>query len=46
LKDHTLLGFGRPAEVLTGPLLTRVYETPLVVDANPISGNPRVTPRI
>lgn len=46
LKDHTLLGFGTPADVLTGPLLTQVYETPLVVDANPLSGNPRVTPRI
>ena len=43
LKDGKLLACGAPAEVMTGELLGELFGTSLVVDAHPVSGNPRVS---
>ena len=43
LKAGEMIAFGTPAEVMTEPLLKSVFETGLIVDANPSSGSPRVT---
>lgn len=43
LKAGEMIAFGTPQEVMTEPLLRRVFETDLMVDANPASGAPRVT---
>lgn len=43
LKGGEMVGFGTPQEVMTEPILRSVFETDLVVDANPASGSPRVT---
>jgi cobalamin transport system ATP-binding protein len=43
LKDGEMVAFGTPQDVMTEPLLRSVFETDLVVDANPASGSPRVT---
>lgn len=43
LKDGEMIAFGAPRDVMTEPLLRSVFETDLLVDANPISGAPRVT---
>jgi iron complex transport system ATP-binding protein len=34
---------GNPVDVLRGDLLSRVFRTPVSVDRNPASGNPRIT---
>jgi len=43
LKGGRLLACGTPHEVMTVKLLSDLFETPLLVDAHPQSGNPRVT---
>jgi len=43
LKDGEMIAFGPPRDVMTEPLLRSVFETNLLVDANPINGSPRVT---
>lgn len=43
LKAGRLLAGGTAAEVMTVPLLSRLFETPLIVDRHPQSGNPRVS---
>jgi iron complex transport system ATP-binding protein len=43
LKDGKLLACGAPGEVMTESLLGDLFETSLLVDAHPHSGNPRVS---
>lgn len=43
LKTGSMIAFGTPEDVMTEPLLRSVFETNLMVDANPASGSPRVT---
>lgn len=43
LKSGEMIAFGSPKEVMTDRLLREVFETDLTVDANPLSGAPRVT---
>jgi len=43
LKDGKLLACGKPTEVMTGQLLGELFGTSLLVDAHPVSGNPRVS---
>lgn len=43
LKSGELVAFGKPADVMTEPLLRSVFKTSLLVDQNPASGSPRVT---
>jgi iron complex transport system ATP-binding protein len=43
LKSGEMISFGKPHDVMTESLLQSVFETDLVVDANPVSGAPRVT---
>jgi iron complex transport system ATP-binding protein len=43
LKSGEMMAFGAPANVLTAALLRDLFETDLLVDANPVSGAPRVT---
>jgi iron complex transport system ATP-binding protein len=43
LKDGRLLACGAPGEVITAEMLGELFGTPLLVDAHPESGNPRVT---
>jgi iron complex transport system ATP-binding protein len=43
LKSGELIAFGKPQEVMTESLLRSVFETDLMVDANPASGAPRIT---
>ena len=43
LKAGEMIAFGSPKEVMTERLLREVFETDLAVDANPLSGAPRVT---
>lgn len=43
LKAGEMIAFGAPRDVMTEPLLRSVFETDLIVDANPVSGSPRVT---
>jgi iron complex transport system ATP-binding protein len=43
LKDGEMIAFGAPRDVMTERLLRSVFETDLLVDANPVSGAPRVT---
>jgi ABC-type hemin transport system ATPase subunit len=44
VKAETLLeqNINRPQEVMTVDLLSELFETPLLVDKHPQSGNPRV----
>lgn len=42
LKDGQLLACGTPSEVMTGQSLGELFGTSLLVDAHPVSGNPRV----
>lgn len=42
LKDGCLIACGAPREVMTDQLLSGLFETPLLVDRHPQSGNPRV----
>jgi iron complex transport system ATP-binding protein len=43
LKSGEMIAVGRPKDVMTEPLLRRVFDTDLLVDANPASGSPRIT---
>ena len=43
LKEGRLMACGTPREVMTAELLSELFETPLVVDDHPQSGNPRVS---
>jgi iron complex transport system ATP-binding protein len=43
LKAGRLIACGPPREVMTAELLSELFETPLVVDDHPQSGNPRVS---
>jgi iron complex transport system ATP-binding protein len=43
LKSGRLLACGATPEVMTAELLSELFETPLLVDRHPQSGNPRVT---
>ena len=44
LNEGHALAFGSPEEVLDEANLMRVFRTDLLVDRNPISGAPRITP--
>jgi iron complex transport system ATP-binding protein len=44
LNEGEALAFGPPDNVLDEANLTRVFRTDLLVDRNPISGAPRITP--
>jgi iron complex transport system ATP-binding protein len=43
LKDGRLLAYGAVREIMTTELLSACFETPLLVDVHPQSGNPRVS---
>jgi len=43
LKDGKLLACGTPEEVMTEQLLGELFETALLVDVHPHSGNPRIS---
>lgn len=43
LKAGEMIAAGKPSEIMTEPLLKKVFETELLVDENPASGSPRVT---
>ena len=43
LKGGRLIAFGEPREVMTETLLTECFDTPLLVDRHPVSGNPRIS---
>ena len=43
MKNGKLLAFGTPAEVMTETLLGECFDTRLLVDRHPHSGNPRVS---
>jgi iron complex transport system ATP-binding protein len=43
LAGGEVKGSGTPAEVLTPERIESVFKTPVVVDANPVNGAPRVT---
>jgi iron complex transport system ATP-binding protein len=43
LKGGRMMACGTPREVMTAGLLSELFETPLVVDDHPQSGNPRVS---
>jgi iron complex transport system ATP-binding protein len=44
MKDGKAVRSGKPHEVLTPELLSRVFDIEVLVDAHPITGAPRVTP--
>jgi iron complex transport system ATP-binding protein len=44
LKSGLVVAGGPPRDVITKENLRAVFETPLMVDDNPVSGAPRVTP--
>jgi iron complex transport system ATP-binding protein len=44
LKNGQSIAAGVPREVLTPDLLEAVFDLPILVDAHPISGAPRITP--
>jgi iron complex transport system ATP-binding protein len=44
LKDGSAVGIGTPREVLTAKLLRHVFDLEVLVDANPITAAPRITP--
>lgn len=46
LKDGQLLASGMPSEVMSAELLSQCFETPLIVDKHPLTGNPRVSPML
>ncbi|MEP7273161.1 MAG: ABC transporter ATP-binding protein [Acidobacteriota bacterium] len=46
LKDGRLLASGTPGEVMTAELLSQCFETELIVDRHPRTGNPRVSPML
>jgi iron complex transport system ATP-binding protein len=43
LKSGQLLAGGSPVEVMTSPLLSDLFDLPLIIDRHPRSGNPRVS---
>lgn len=43
LKGGETMGIGAPRDVLTPDRLEAVFETPVLVDAHPVTGAPRVT---
>jgi iron complex transport system ATP-binding protein len=43
LKEGRLLACGAPHAVLTETLLSETFATPLLVDAHPLSGRPRIS---
>jgi iron complex transport system permease protein len=43
LKDGKLLACGAPTKVMTSEWLEKLFETSLLVDSHPVSGNPRVS---
>jgi len=44
MKDGRMVAYGSPHEVLTEELLKEVFDLPVLVDAHPVSGAPRITP--
>jgi len=44
LKKGRIAAQGRPQEVITEEIIRSVYEVPVLVDQNPYTGTPRVTP--
>lgn len=46
IKNGRLLASGSPAEVMTAELLSECFETALLVDKHPQTGNPRVSPTL
>jgi len=44
LKDGSIYDMGEPAQVITASNVEEVYECPVLVDKNPITGTPRVIP--
>nr|HID59811.1 ABC transporter ATP-binding protein [Desulfobacterales bacterium] len=44
LKEGRIAGQGRPQEVITEEIIRSVYEVPVLVDQNPYTRTPRVTP--
>lgn len=45
LKDGTIFKTGQPDDVITAENIEEVYECPVLVDSNPLSGRPRVSVR-
>lgn len=45
LKDGTIFKTGQPDDVITADNIEDVYECPVLVDSNPLSGRPRVSVR-
>lgn len=43
LKEGSLIACGAPQSVMTEEILSRLFETPLLVDSHPVSGAPRVS---
>ena len=43
MNNGTIHSIGTPDEVITAPNIKEVYETDVMVDANPLNGLPRVT---
>ena len=41
-KRGHLVASGSPAEVMTPPVLSGIFDLPLLIDRHPHSGNPRV----
>ncbi len=46
LKDGAAVGFGPPAEILTEDRLRAVYETPVYVGRNPVTGTVAIFPAV
>lgn len=44
LKEGRMHGMGEPAAVITASHIQDVYQTPVSVDRNPVTGRPTVTP--
>jgi iron complex transport system ATP-binding protein len=44
IKSGRMIAFGSPHEVLTPAMLQQVFDLRVLVDANPVTGAPRVTP--
>jgi len=46
IKSGRLLACGSPGEVMTAEMLSQCFETKLLVDKHPTTGNPRVSPML
>jgi iron complex transport system ATP-binding protein len=44
LKNGSIYEMGEPNDVITAPNIEAVYDCPVLVDRNPATGRPRVTP--